>query len=260
MTLKNKSLYVNINLFCLNTWVEWLGHMVALLFKFQNPTKLFSKLCTCVHLCPTLCDPMNCSPPGSSVNGILQERILEWGAISYSWEVFLTQGSNPHLLHLLNWADGFFPTSCTREVQVIAPFYIPPAVYESFNFSTTLSMVRCVAWTSCSLDSYFKNDQWLSTPFCVRICHQYLSFGEMSGILFWPFLIGLFVFLLNLESLFYILDINSLSDMWFSVIFAQAETCLFIRHVSIFQRAEILNFDEVQFIHFILLWIMLLIL
>ena len=34
--------------------------------------------------CPTLCDPMNCRPPGSSVHGILQARILEWVAISFS--------------------------------------------------------------------------------------------------------------------------------------------------------------------------------
>ena len=31
--------------------------------------------------CPTLCDPMDCSLPGSSVHGILQERVLEWVAI-----------------------------------------------------------------------------------------------------------------------------------------------------------------------------------
>ena len=38
----------------------------------------------CVHAqaCPTLCDLMDCSPPGSSVNGILQARILEWVATS----------------------------------------------------------------------------------------------------------------------------------------------------------------------------------
>ena len=34
--------------------------------------------------CPTLCDPMDCSLPGSSVHGIFQARILEWGAISFS--------------------------------------------------------------------------------------------------------------------------------------------------------------------------------
>ena len=36
------------------------------------------------QLCPTLCDPMDCSPPGSSVHGILQARILEWVAIPFS--------------------------------------------------------------------------------------------------------------------------------------------------------------------------------
>ena len=34
--------------------------------------------------CLTLCDPMDCSPPGSAVHGILQARILEWVAISFS--------------------------------------------------------------------------------------------------------------------------------------------------------------------------------
>ena len=34
--------------------------------------------------CPTLCDPMDCSPPGSSVHGILQARVLEWAAMPSS--------------------------------------------------------------------------------------------------------------------------------------------------------------------------------
>jgi len=34
--------------------------------------------------CPTLCDPINDSPPGSAVPGILQARTLEWVAISFS--------------------------------------------------------------------------------------------------------------------------------------------------------------------------------
>ena len=36
-------------------------------------------VCACVHSCPTLCDLMDCSPPGSSVHGISQARILEVG-------------------------------------------------------------------------------------------------------------------------------------------------------------------------------------
>ena len=36
------------------------------------------------QLCPTLSDPMDCSLPGSSVHGIFQARVLEWGAIAFS--------------------------------------------------------------------------------------------------------------------------------------------------------------------------------
>ena len=42
---------------------------------------------TCTEVaqsCPTLCDPMDCSPPGSSVHGIFQAWILEWVAVSFS--------------------------------------------------------------------------------------------------------------------------------------------------------------------------------
>ena len=34
--------------------------------------------------CKTFCDPMDCSPPGSSVHGILQARILEWVVVPFS--------------------------------------------------------------------------------------------------------------------------------------------------------------------------------
>ena len=51
------------------------------------------------QLCPTLCNPMDCSPPGSSVHGILQARILECVAISFSRESSLAQGLNLCLPH-----------------------------------------------------------------------------------------------------------------------------------------------------------------
>ena len=43
--------------------------------------------------CPTLCDPMDCSPPGSSVHGILQARILEWVARPFARGSFWPRGS-----------------------------------------------------------------------------------------------------------------------------------------------------------------------
>ena len=60
--------------------------------------------------CPTLCDPMDCSSPGSSVHGILQARILEWVAIPFSqgtsWPRDRTQVSRI--------AGSFFTTWATR--------------------------------------------------------------------------------------------------------------------------------------------------
>ena len=57
----------------------------------------------CVYvcvLCLPLCDPMECRPPGSSVRGISQARILEWVASHFLLQgIFLIQGLNPGLLH-----------------------------------------------------------------------------------------------------------------------------------------------------------------
>ena len=41
------------------------------------------------QLCPNLSDPMDCSLPGSSIHGIFQARVLEWGAIAFS-DMFTT--------------------------------------------------------------------------------------------------------------------------------------------------------------------------
>ena len=45
------------------------------------------------------CDPMDCSPSGSSIHGILQARILEWVCHFLLQGISLTQESNPGLLH-----------------------------------------------------------------------------------------------------------------------------------------------------------------
>ena len=65
----------------------------------------------CVHAqsCPTLCSPIDCSPPGSSVHGILQARILGVGCHALLQGIFPTQGSNLCLLSPA-LAGGFFTT------------------------------------------------------------------------------------------------------------------------------------------------------
>ena len=55
-----------------------------------------------LHWCPTLCDPMDCSPPGSAVHGILQARILEWVSMASA------RGSYLHVI----LDDPFFWGKC----------------------------------------------------------------------------------------------------------------------------------------------------
>ena len=63
------------------------------------------------QLCPTLCDPMDCSPPDSSVHGILQARILEQVAIPFSRGSFQPKNQTQ-----VFWIAGrFFTVSATRE-------------------------------------------------------------------------------------------------------------------------------------------------
>ena len=66
------------------------------------------------QLCPTLSDPMDCSLLGSSVHGIFQARVLEWGAIAFSEIFFFNSlkkrrnakgGSNYHTVALISHAS-----------------------------------------------------------------------------------------------------------------------------------------------------------
>ena len=84
-----------LKVWCLGTYFSVLNYLLSylpslglsyLIYKIGWP-----EFCICsssyvlvVQSCPTLCDPTNCSPPGFSVHGILQARILEWIAIPFS--------------------------------------------------------------------------------------------------------------------------------------------------------------------------------
>ena len=99
------------------------------------------------HLCPTLCDPMDCSPPSSSVHGILQARILEWVALPFSrgscWPRYWTGASCV--------ADGFLTDWVTRTAlwqfcQVIIYFCFILLVTESslLNYNNFLKAYICI--------------------------------------------------------------------------------------------------------------------
>ena len=77
--------------------------------------------------CPTLCNPINCSPPGFSVHGILQARILGWIAILFSrgsfwpknWtQVSCTAGKRQTLYHLSQQGSWVHPVDGTQKILV----------------------------------------------------------------------------------------------------------------------------------------------
>ena len=93
------------------------------------------------------------SPPGSSVHGILQARILEWVAISYSKGTFLTQGSNPCLLH---WQADSLPLSHLGSPLLIL-----------FTYKWTCSNIFKIRVKSAQKYMYwsssFSNDQYFAS-------------------------------------------------------------------------------------------------
>ena len=78
--------------------------------------------------CPALCEPMACSPPGSSIHGILQARVLEWIAMLFS------RGSSQprywtHVSLSPALAGRFFPISTTWEALSAGSCYLFPLLW-----------------------------------------------------------------------------------------------------------------------------------
>ena len=81
---------------------EWMDHRVTMFYFLRNYQTIF-------QLCLTLCDPRDCSLPGSSVQRILQARIMEWVAISFSREFPWPRDWTSVSLCLLHWQAGSLP-------------------------------------------------------------------------------------------------------------------------------------------------------
>ena len=105
---------------------QWNLNILAILIKsfdIADPWKWLLMFSVFVSVCygksfqlsPTLCEPMDCGPPGSSVQGILQARILEWLPCLSPWDIPSPgiKSASPAL------AGGFFTTSTTWEYSLI---------------------------------------------------------------------------------------------------------------------------------------------
>ena len=60
--------------------------------------------------CPTLSDPMDCGPPGSSIHGIFQARVLEWGAIAFSTQKYYSTKKewNVAICNNMDGPEGYY--------------------------------------------------------------------------------------------------------------------------------------------------------
>ena len=97
--------------------------------------------CSVAQACPSLCSPMDCNLPGSSINGIFQARVLEWVAISFSRGSSRSiQGSNLPLLCLLHWQVDSLPLAPPGKPQIMALIL--------FFFFLALILVK-TSWIGC---------------------------------------------------------------------------------------------------------------
>ena len=98
------------------------------------------KVSMCVLSCPTLCHPMDWSPPGSSIHGILQARISGVGCHALLRVIFPTQGLNPCLLRPLHWQAVALPLAPPGCIKITSWMMIIVQSWEQrdANFSKAL--------------------------------------------------------------------------------------------------------------------------
>ena len=96
----------------------WLVHGIALLWstKYGSPKmftfhflKSMNVRAKSLQLYPTLCDPIDCSPPGSSIHGILRARILDWVAMPSSRGFFQPRAQTCISYITWHWQVGSLP-------------------------------------------------------------------------------------------------------------------------------------------------------
>ena len=88
-------------------------------------------VCSVTQLCPTLCNPMDCSPPGFSVHGILQARILEWVAMPSSrgycrWILHQLSYQGSTSCDMLVWMNHKLETRLLGEISTISEMQMIP--------------------------------------------------------------------------------------------------------------------------------------
>ena len=118
---------------------------------------------------PTLCDPIDCSPPDFSVHGILQARVLEWVAI------VLSRGPSPprDRTHISHIARRFFTIQATKEAYFIFPLVM--CVF-SINKLFILFDNSAIIPFGCSYVDF--HELFISLSWLITICHMLQIFAS----------------------------------------------------------------------------------
>ena len=129
--------------------------------------------------CPTLHDPMDCSLPGSSIHGILQARIVEWVAISFS-----RGSSQPRDQTRVSRIAGRCFTTCATRVVCNHEPQLKPVVCWLYSCITMWALLCCVS--SVSSTTYKFHKDWAQIMFSLSsIQHRrYLTHWKLSVISF----------------------------------------------------------------------------
>ena len=182
-------------------WIKPICVDVYLAVLYSSPKDSLFLLYTCSVLvtqsCLTFCDPMDCSPPGSSVHGILQARILEWVSVHFSrgssWTRDRTRVSCVAGRFFTVWATR--KTWCTNICTYLVHVYIYN-ISQNSPFLTNLGM-RC--W-SCICDSYLmgRTGCCLATTFISSRCPAIPFFWKFKLFLFWKIRQCILFWLLNM--------------------------------------------------------------
>ena len=85
-----------------------------------------------LQLCPTLCGPVDCSPPSSSVSGILQARILDWVAMPSSRESSRPR-NRTHISCFLHWYVGSLPLVPPRKPKFLHTLLLSHCIWANIN-------------------------------------------------------------------------------------------------------------------------------
>ena len=140
-----------------------------------NP-EYYIVLCLVAQSCPTVCDPMDYSPPGSSVRGILQARILEWVAISFS-ECYtgFTLRSYSHPMEILKYSPRFLqiPGSLHSLHRTLLLFPVPSELFHSLMPHIHL-LLSSLQWSIHEISLLF-----LISPIAIFVCRDVCSFSSV---------------------------------------------------------------------------------